>query len=308
LVVGNGTGALNVIAPNATTGIPLISNGVSADPGYGTAVVAGGGTGDTSFTAYSVITGGTTSTGALQNVSGVGTTGQVLTSNGASALPTWQTNSSGSLTLTAQRFTSSGAFTYTPTAGTQYVIVELLGAGGGSGGTDNSQTVSGGGGGGAYAKFILSAAQIGASLSGSVGAGGTAGTSGSGNGGNGGNTTLATASPWTAGGGAGSLGAVVNVPSDGGAGGTVTTGTGSILLDVSGQTAYPANGVSKSICSGGSSLLGFGPLAIFPGSAGVTPIAGNKYGAGASGAGTVLATPRAGAAGANGIAIFTEFQ
>jgi len=54
-----------------------------------------GGTGDTSFTAYSVITGGTTSTGALQNVSGVGTAGQVLTSNGASALPTWQVVGSG---------------------------------------------------------------------------------------------------------------------------------------------------------------------------------------------------------------------
>ena len=49
-----------------------------------------GGTGDTSFTAYSVVCGGTTTTGVLQNVSGVGTSGQVLTSNGAAALPTWQ--------------------------------------------------------------------------------------------------------------------------------------------------------------------------------------------------------------------------
>src|ERR1700678_2371845 len=61
----------------------------------GTLSVAGGGTGDTSFTAYSVITGGTTSTGALQSVSGVGTSGQVLTSNGPAALPTWQAASSG---------------------------------------------------------------------------------------------------------------------------------------------------------------------------------------------------------------------
>lgn len=49
-----------------------------------------GGTGVSSFTPYSVITGGTTSTGPLQNVSGVGTSGQVLTSNGAAMLPTWQ--------------------------------------------------------------------------------------------------------------------------------------------------------------------------------------------------------------------------
>lgn len=53
-------------------------------------LVAGGGTGNTTFTAYSVICAGTTATGAFQNVSGVGTSGYVLTSNGAGMLPTWQ--------------------------------------------------------------------------------------------------------------------------------------------------------------------------------------------------------------------------
>lgn len=57
--------------------------------------VVEGGTGDSSFTAYSVVCGGTTSTGSLQNVSGVGSSGQVLTSNGASSLPTWQSTSGG---------------------------------------------------------------------------------------------------------------------------------------------------------------------------------------------------------------------
>jgi hypothetical protein len=57
--------------------------------------VSNGGTGLSSATAYSVLAGGTTSTGALQSVSGTGTSGQVLTSNGASALPTWQTASGG---------------------------------------------------------------------------------------------------------------------------------------------------------------------------------------------------------------------
>lgn len=55
-----------------------------------TITVPYGGTGDTSFTAYSVICGGTTSTGALQNVSGVGSANQVLVSNGPAALPSWQ--------------------------------------------------------------------------------------------------------------------------------------------------------------------------------------------------------------------------
>lgn len=90
LPIGNGTSALTLLAPNATSGIPLISQGASADPAYGTAVVSGGGTGNTTFTAYSVLCAGTTATGAFQNVSGVGSAGQVLTSNGAAALPTWQ--------------------------------------------------------------------------------------------------------------------------------------------------------------------------------------------------------------------------
>lgn len=54
-----------------------------------------GGTGNTTFTAYSVITAGTTATGTFQNVSGLGTSGQVLTSNGAGALPSWQTATGG---------------------------------------------------------------------------------------------------------------------------------------------------------------------------------------------------------------------
>ena len=53
--------------------------------------VANGGTGDSSLTAYAVLTGGTTSTGVVQSVAGVGTSGQGLTSNGAGALPTFQT-------------------------------------------------------------------------------------------------------------------------------------------------------------------------------------------------------------------------
>jgi len=49
-----------------------------------------GGTGDASLTAYSVLCGGTTSTSAIQPIASVGTSGQLLTSNGASALPTFQ--------------------------------------------------------------------------------------------------------------------------------------------------------------------------------------------------------------------------
>ena len=52
--------------------------------------VSSGGTGRATATAYAVVCGGTTATGALQSVASVGTTGQVLTSNGVGALPTMQ--------------------------------------------------------------------------------------------------------------------------------------------------------------------------------------------------------------------------
>ncbi|MES2409041.1 MAG: hypothetical protein V4509_01930 [Patescibacteria group bacterium] len=87
--IGGATNNLVSVAPSATSGVPLISQGSSSNPVFGTAVVAGGGTGTTTFTAYSVITAGTTATGQFQNVSGLGSAGQVLTSSGAGALPVW---------------------------------------------------------------------------------------------------------------------------------------------------------------------------------------------------------------------------
>ncbi len=67
-----------------------------------TIAVNHGGTSNTSFTAFSVLCAGTTSTGAFQNVSGLGTSGQVLTSNGAGALPTWQPGGGGASPLTTK--------------------------------------------------------------------------------------------------------------------------------------------------------------------------------------------------------------
>jgi hypothetical protein len=60
----------------------------------GTLSVDQGGTGRTTNVAYSVVCGGTTTGGAEQSVASVGTSGQVLTSGGAGALPTWTTVSS----------------------------------------------------------------------------------------------------------------------------------------------------------------------------------------------------------------------
>jgi len=57
--------------------------------------VTKGGTALTSATAYAVLCGGTTSTGAFQSIASVGTSGHVLTSNGAGALPTFQAAAGG---------------------------------------------------------------------------------------------------------------------------------------------------------------------------------------------------------------------
>lgn len=60
--------------------------------------VTDGGTGVSSFTAYAVVCGGTTGTAALQSIASVGSANQVLTSNGAGALPTFQDVSAGGIT------------------------------------------------------------------------------------------------------------------------------------------------------------------------------------------------------------------
>lgn len=90
-VVASTSNTVTSIAPSATSGVPFISQGAAANPAFGTAVVAGGGTGVTSFTAYAPISGGTTTTGALQSAStGLGTSGLPFLSNGSAALPSFQ--------------------------------------------------------------------------------------------------------------------------------------------------------------------------------------------------------------------------
>lgn len=99
---------INILAPFNMNNQPIINskwNGNTIEVSYG-------GTGNTNATPYSLICGGTTGTGALQYVNSVGTTGQVLTSQGPNALPVWATKGSGTVTsITAGNGLSGGIIT-----------------------------------------------------------------------------------------------------------------------------------------------------------------------------------------------------
>lgn len=91
LLVGAASNDITSVAPSATTGVPVISNGSSANPSFGTAVVAGGGTGATSFNANGVVISNTTTTGALASLAL--TSGQVVI--GGSTTPAAATLTAG---------------------------------------------------------------------------------------------------------------------------------------------------------------------------------------------------------------------
>jgi hypothetical protein len=91
--IGNTYGGTGLVSYSAANNALYSTSSTALTAG--TLPVAAGGTGVTSTTPYAVIAGGTTSTGALQQVSGLGSSGQVLTSSGSGTLPTWQTPSGG---------------------------------------------------------------------------------------------------------------------------------------------------------------------------------------------------------------------
>ena len=204
------------------------------------------------------------SSGTLNNVA-PSTSGFVLTSNGASAQPTFQANPVNAFQVNNQVFTASG--TYTPTSGMVYCQIICLGAGGGGGGcaaASGSQTsLSGAGGAGEYAVGIFCSATIGASKSVTIGAAGAAGSSGNNAGGTGGTTSVGS-TLISAVGGSGGKGGVNGAASNsiGGAGGTGGTGGDYRTPGAPGSSGFGTDTVGPQVVAiGASSQLGSGGFA-----------------------------------------------
>jgi hypothetical protein len=199
----------------------------------------------------------------------------------------------GRIAGTPRVFTSSG--TYTPSAGVNSVIVEVIGAGGGGGGTTATGagqiSVGSGGGAGGYAISRLTSGFSGVSMT--IGAGGASGS-------NGGTTSFGALLSAT-GGGAGAVGpaAAAGYVTINGYGGV---GSGGNVLNSRGGDGSPGLGVSASSFSsgaGGVSRIGAGggglPTQSSGGSNALT--AGSGGGGGLAGASTAAQTGGTGAAG-----------
>jgi len=99
-----------------------------------------------------------------------GTSGQVLTSGGSAAAPSWATVTSTGRLINMQVFTSSG--TYTRGSGVTTAVVFAVGGGGGGGGN----AVGGSGGTTSFGSHVTAVGGSGGGSAGECGAGGTGGT------------------------------------------------------------------------------------------------------------------------------------
>lgn len=226
-----------------------------------------------------------------------GSSGEVLTSNGAGTAPTFQATSAGGGLQSMQVFTAGG--TWTKPAGITKVKVTVVGGGGGSGGSNNVDAGYGGGAGGAAIKFFDVSATSSETIT--IGVGGTAGTT-TGNGGNGGTSSFGAfcsatggiggpASPSAGAMPAGSLGGI-------GSGGDIN------VRGAPGQAANP--GDSSMGGMGGSSILGGGAPSPAGNSDGLN--AENNTGGGGSGGDDDNGPQHGGGVGGSGIIVVEEYS
>lgn len=238
-----------------------------------------------------------------------GSNGQFLQTLGAGQNPNWAAAGSAVSSVTVYATHIGSPFTWTKPAGISGVLVRVCGAGGGgAGSTAISSTLSGGGGGaaGSCNEDFFRAADIGATVSVTIGQGGTGGAnsgSGTANGSGGSNTTFGSLLTGYAGGG-GSRSSGQNVSGGGGGSGGLLGAGGSVVTSSSGGTAGSFGGVTGA----NSNAAGASPSALpwIGASGGGADDTANGHAGGASvfgpgggaGAGNAASTsPKNGAAG-----------
>jgi hypothetical protein len=254
--------------------------------------VSQGGSGLATRTAHAVQVGN--GTGAITQVA-PSTAGQALISAGASSDPVWG-YPTGTL-IGVQVFTSSG--TYTPTPGTNSVIVAVLGGGGGGGGVGSpgasNYDAAAGGAAGAYSVGRITSAFSGVTVT--VGAGGSGGAAGANAGTAGGTSSFGTLIVCGGGSGGNTGGAFTTVTfTQPPTGGTVTT-AGNIFSGSGAPGGFGMTSPNQSTSFGGvgaASPIGSG------GAFGVNGAGGSSASKGAGGGGAAQATTGAAAAGGNG--------
>lgn len=112
---------LGTIATQAANNVAITGGSIT---GITDLAVADGGTGRSTATAYAVICGGTTGTGAHQSVASLGSSGQSLKSNGTGALPTFQTDALNFIDAQAASTSATLDFTVIPNYDVYFVTFE----------------------------------------------------------------------------------------------------------------------------------------------------------------------------------------
>ncbi|HET8871269.1 MAG TPA: hypothetical protein VFM48_12565 [Aquabacterium sp.] len=226
--------------------------------------------------------------------------------------------------LIGVRVFGAGSYTYTPTAGTNAVLVEWVGGGGGGGAaittTGNTGCIAGGGGSGGYARSFITSGFSGVTIT--VGAGGSGGAALSSNyGSNGGQTSFG--SLVVVGGGYGGQGtgfglAEVWIGRTPGIGGAATVGqiksggaTGGWGMMQKNSVGRSGEGANSYFGGGGSAVLFYYPSV----TSAPNGKDGNGYGSGGSGGayfydGTFPPSSEygGGGRGADGIVIVYEYS